>query len=173
MPNKSKTKGKSFENQVCKIMESIFGGSFLRCFTSGAYTGGKNFTRLARLTKNQIQMNRGDIVPDDSMSNMIIECKSYKDFAFNLFVDTKSNTLLDGWLKQVETDVTGSEFYFIVFKINNKGIFGVFREDLISDCEIPGNYSVYHYNNKKYLVMNFQDFMSVNRDKIRDKSKGE
>ena len=171
MVNKNKTKGKTFENQICKIMETIFGGSFMRCFGSGAYVGGANVVRMQKLSESQILNTRGDIVPDDSMPNLIIECKSYKDFPFNLLSDNKSIAVMDKWLAQVETDVLNNEFYFLTFKINNKGIFGVFRQDLITDCEVIGNYSIYNYNNKKYIICNLEEFLKNNKNKIKQKTK--
>lgn len=167
----AKTKGKSYEREVCQIMKDIFGGNWIRSFTSGAFTGGVNAARLAQLTKNQIQNNRGDICVDDSMSNLVIECKSYKDFSWNVFTDTGSNAQLDGWLEQIENDVVNNEFYFLTFKINNCGRRIVVRTDLTTDCVIPTNYSVYLYNDRTYYVCKLEDFLKNNVDKIRDKCK--
>ena len=63
--NASKNKGKGYEREICKIMESYFGGSWQRTFTSGAFTGGINAWRAKVLSNSQLLNNSNDIVPPD------------------------------------------------------------------------------------------------------------
>ena len=42
MTSKSKTKGKSWERDVCNFLTELYNDSFIRVPNSGAYVGGKN-----------------------------------------------------------------------------------------------------------------------------------
>ena len=55
MTSKSKSKGKSWERDVCVFLSKLYNDSFIRVPNSGAYTGGKNesvsYTHLTLPTK--------------------------------------------------------------------------------------------------------------------------
>ena len=45
MASPQKVKGKSYENAKAKFLTDIFGQTFIRVPTSGAFLGGKNYDR--------------------------------------------------------------------------------------------------------------------------------
>ena len=45
MTSKSKSKGKSWERDVCVFLSKLYNDSFIRVPNSGAYTGGKKIGR--------------------------------------------------------------------------------------------------------------------------------
>lgn len=164
--NRNKEKGKSFERDVCKIMTKHFGGSWIRTWGSGNFIGGKNVSRMEKLSESQIHNNKSDITPPDEF-NLAIECKAYKDFAFNTLLD-EGNAVMDKWLGQIETDIIGDEFYFIVFKINCKGMYIVVNTKFMSQgLKTSRNFSMYHYNNNTYLITAFEPFILENISAIR------
>lgn len=98
---KSKRKGKSSERELCQVLSEIFGEKFIRNVTSGAYVGGKNVVRKEVLDEYRTQMVLGDIIPPESMSKMIIECKNHKDFSVSsLFFDKYAK--INKWIEQYE-----------------------------------------------------------------------
>lgn len=167
MANKNKNKGKGWERDVCKIMETYFGGSWLRTWGSGNFVGGMNMHRLAKLSEGQIHNNKGDIVPPDEY-DIVIECKAYKEFAFNTLLST-GNSILNGWIDQVELDILDdNEFYFIVFKINNKGSYIVVNTKFMSaGLQTSNNFSMYKYKGNNYMITEFTKFIEENVDAIK------
>lgn len=55
---KSKDKGSAAERELCKLLGGIFNGPFIRSANSGAFVGGKNASRKANLSENQIDQAR-------------------------------------------------------------------------------------------------------------------
>jgi len=72
MTSKSKSKGKSWERDVCVFLSKLYNDSFIRVPNSGAYTGGKNEFRKEYLTDEQIKLSRGDVVPPVLFCNFVV-----------------------------------------------------------------------------------------------------
>ena len=167
MSNRNKEKGKSWERGTCKIMGEIFGGSWIRVPNSGAFIGGKNVVRVEQLSEGQIHNSKGDIIPPDEY-DIVIECKSYKDFPFNTLL-SDGCALLNGWIDQVETDILDDEeFYFITFKINNKGSYIVVNTKFLPyGLKTSKNFSMYNHKGKVYLITDFIPFLEENVEVIK------
>jgi len=98
MPNANKNKGKQFERDLASSLSTIFGSNFQRIFSSGAFCGGKNFTRIQKLTPSQQLTTIGDIAPPEFLNSYSWEAKFYSEFSFNsLFTE---NAILDKWIEQ-------------------------------------------------------------------------
>ena len=54
MTSKSKTKGKSWERDVCLFLSELYNQSFIRVPGSGAFIGGSNQFRKETLSDEQI-----------------------------------------------------------------------------------------------------------------------
>ena len=106
MTSKSKTKGKSWERDVCNFLSELYQGSFIRVPNSGAYVGGKNEYRKDTLSEEQIKLARGDIVPPQNYPYFLAECKNYADFPFHSLLAKSTIAQLDNWRDQCEHDVT-------------------------------------------------------------------
>lgn len=167
MASKSKIKGKAYERDVCKLMIEYFGGSWIRVPNSGAFIGRSNAFRMKDLSEGQIHNSRGDIIPPDEY-DIVIECKSYKDFPFNTLLGDGC-ALLNGWLEQVEVDILNDEeFYFVTFKINNKGSYIVVNTKFLGKgLKTNKNFSMYNFNGKVYLITDFESFIQNNVDIIK------
>jgi len=59
MANANKNKGKTFERWIALDLCNIFNLNFERTPCSGAFTGGKNFWRSSKLSKEQNLMMEG------------------------------------------------------------------------------------------------------------------
>ena len=148
MPCKQKAKGNNFERKVCDLFSEVFGLNFERTPTSGAFVGGKNAARLSRLSNSQTLLVRGDIIVPDELSNLIIECKSRKDFTFHQLLQGDC-TELNKWLGQVIIDFKKCGevgIFLVLFKINQKGIYVVYPR--LSDLELLPKQNVLHYTYK-------------------------
>ncbi len=156
MPTRQQTKGRNWERLVASQLSEIFGLSFHRTFGSGAYTGGKNVLRVDTLSKEQNLFVCGDIVVPIELQNIVIECKSYKDFSFSsLFT---SNAQLDDWIEQVTTI---PKIWFIIFKITHKGMFIVFDKKYQSNFKKKNSWMIYKNSN---IICSFDDFFKENKD---------
>ena len=109
MTSKSKTKGKSWERDVCNFLSELYQGSFIRVPNSGAYVGGKNEYRKDTLSEEQIKLARGDIVPPTNYPYFLAECKNYADFPFHSLLAKSTIAQLDNWIEQVEHDITNED----------------------------------------------------------------
>ena len=154
MTSRAKSKGNAFERQVAKHLSEIFELNFERVPNSGAFTGGKNVSRYHKLTEAQKLIYDGDILMPEELSNIKIECKSYKDFAFHNTL--KSNAILDDWIEQAKVDF---KMWFLIFKINNKGSYIVFNKMMWKSIRYSGNYTNYNSN---YIVP-FDGFFERNK----------
>ena len=65
MASPQKVKGKSYENAKAKFLTDIFGQTFIRVPTSGAFLGGKNYDRRLDMSDGQVMAFKGDIIPPD------------------------------------------------------------------------------------------------------------
>lgn len=157
MANYNKNKGKSFERELAKHLTAVFGINFNRVPNSGAFTGGKNFGRIAQLTPAQQLLTVGDIIVPETLNFFSFEAKFYKTIPFHTFLT--ESALLDKWIEQAKCP---NRFWYLVFKINNQGAFVVF--DPNNKFHVPiafgGNYIFY----KGYTITKMEGFFESNRD---------
>jgi hypothetical protein len=172
MANASKNKGKGAERELCKIFSTVFGGSWMRTFTSGAFTGMSNNWRANVLSKSQLLNNSNDIVPPDEYPYCALESKAYKEFEFHHLYRDKGNLTLNGWIDQVEEsgiDMVKS-FPMICFKINRMGWFACCWSEKISDLDYSNlNHTNYIYNNKKFVIFELDKFITTFTDDLKKK----
>lgn len=129
MPSKSKAKGNSWELEVAKHMTSVYGSTFLRVPSSGAFVGGVNSHRKSSLDAAQLQSRKGDIQPPQEWVKFNIECKSYADFPFHqLWIgDVK---MLDAWIAQQREVEDDGDLNLIFIKISRKDKWVVYEDDI-------------------------------------------
>ena len=158
--NASKNKGSNFEREIANDLTKVFGYSFIRNKTSGAFLGGVNASRKETLSESQILLDDGDIIPPDELSHISIECKFYKDFAFNLMLS--ENALLDGWIKQAEQS---DKIWFLIWKINRRGIRVTYSINNTSkhELQLPDSYCIYK---DKYIICDYDGFFECNKDRL-------
>jgi Holliday junction resolvase len=164
--SKSKNKGSGAERELCKYLSEIFGGSFIRSANSGAFVGGFNAARKANLSKTQIAGQKGDIIPPDHMSKLVLESKFYKEFRFHQLLQPGPVPQLDEWIKQCLDASDEGDLWLICFKINLRGWFVLLPETKANDFVFT-NYSVYvggQYGT--YRVTDLKEFCSVNKDAV-------
>lgn len=165
--NKNKNKGKSFEREIAALFSKVYGLSFMRVPNSGAFVGGKNAERIAKLSANQTQLHKGDIIPPDEMPNLIIECKARKTFPFHkLFSECKE---LNEWIDQVETDWKACDkkgFWMIIFKPDRLGYYACFPHDIFLSKKCM---ALYTYNSILYSVIEFdENWLNMNKEQIKN-----
>tara|TARA_R110000868_G_scaffold138335_1_gene352360 strand:+ start:9610 stop:10158 length:549 start_codon:yes stop_codon:yes gene_type:complete len=158
MSSANKNKGKRGEREVADHLSNVFGLNFERVPNSGAFTGGKNFFRKAKLTETQNLLAEGDLIVPDELKHLCFEIKTYKDFSF-AGVYTK-NKQLDDWIKQASAT---EKVWFLIFKINHAGAFVVFSKTLQSILKIPPCFSIYNDYN---IIVNMQNFFENNKDNL-------
>jgi hypothetical protein len=160
MPNKNKNKGKRGEAEICKMLESVFNLSFMRVFTSGSFFGGKNIKRFDKYTKQQQDLNEGDIVVPEELSHFSIEVKNYKDFAFHSLFSGKCS-ILDKWIEQASQ--TKKPFWLLFFKITNKNVYVCYLKEY--NMLTKENIMLYK---GIYNIELANDFLTNNKNKILD-----
>ena len=174
MSSKSKTKGKSWERDVCLFLSELYNESFIRVPGSGAFIGGSNQFRKDTLSEEQIKLSRGDIVPPQNYPYFLAECKNYADFPFHLLLGKNSIAQLDTWIDQVEHDISCDKDLWILFiKITRKGTYVLFDTNLYdpkeSCIECRKTYgSIY----KNYWFAEMNHFFSVHKDNLEMKWRG-
>lgn len=169
MPNANKNKGKAGEREVCKIMSSIFGGSWQRTFTSGAFTGGKMAFRAQMLSESQLLNNSNDIVPPDEYPHAAIEVKTRKEFSFNHFVRPEGVKELNEWIDQVKESGIDMEksFPMICFKPNRCGWYMLVWFNKVADLDISKFPFVYYlYNGEPFMVIEMESFLINNKENL-------
>ena len=167
MSSKSKTKGASWERDLCLVLETNLGGKFIRTPGSGAYIGGFNSFRQQTLGEGTVKVMRGDIVPPDHLSKLIIEAKNYGDIAFHQFWTGCKQ--LNSWIDQLYSTQSEDGIHFLIFKITRKGSWISF--DKSYGFTNTTNYFSYSYNNKEYIICDFQNFIELNAEIIKQKAK--
>lgn len=170
MTGKAKAKGNSGERELCTILKNTFGGSFIRVPNSGAYIGGKNAHRREFLSEGQVRHAKGDIIPPGHMPKLVLECKFYKDFAFHALITGGKVPQLDKWIEQTLDCVEAGDLWFVAFKINRKGWFICYSQDLAPQVAV-GNHCVYNDGTNSFVVTELTKFVADNKDKILELSK--
>ena len=168
MTSPSKSKGNSFERQVAQFLTKLYGETFIRAPSSGAYVGGSNQRRKQYLHEGQIRSFKGDIVPGQSFSKMNAECKSYKDFLFHHLFQG-SNKTLELWINQCMDAADAGDFNIIFMKFNRKGTFvAVHLTDTTSKSLTLQNHIC--YQSEKYgpwAFMDFNNFFNLNSNSVK------
>lgn len=171
MPNRSKAKGKAYENEVCDLFNAVFNLPFKRTFTSGAFFGGKNKDRLAQFDNGQIVASRGDIHMPKELSHIIIECKSRKEIAFHQFMQKDGSKELDSWIEQVEIDFNVSDdatICLVIFKPNRKGHFIAYSSNM--EFKQERNFVCYNCKDNKYIIHELdKEWLELNKEKMLGK----
>ena len=168
MPSPQKAKGSSWERDVAQYLSKLYNESFIRAPGSGAYIGGSNNRRKELLDEGKIRTFKGDIVPGESFAKLNIECKSYKDFTFNLLYSDECKTI-DEWLDQLLAPSDKKDINILAMKFNRKGKFIAFeaRETALT----PGtNYTLYKNPDKEHgpwYILNFDRFWQLNHQTIK------
>ena len=158
MPSASKSKGNRGERQVADRLSDIFDLNFERVPNSGAFVGGKNSSRLARLSKSQQLLTEGDLIVPEELHHVKIECKTYKDFSWKSLFST--NKQLEDWISQSEDT---NKLWFLTFKINYCETCVVFSQDVAREFELP---ECYHCYKDKYIITSFETFFQKNYSKV-------
>ncbi len=171
MPSPQKIKGNSWERDVAIYLSKLYNQSFIRAQGSGAYIGGSNSQRKEYLDEGKIRSFKGDIVPGESFPLLNIECKSYKDFPFNLLY-TGECKKLDEWLDQLLAPADENDINILAMKFNRKGKYIAYesKHTIIT----PGrNHTVYH-NIKSphgpWIIADFDVFWQSNKNTIHSLS---
>jgi Holliday junction resolvase len=118
-----RAKGKGAERELCKILSTHLGGSFMRVPSSGAMVGGSNKHRLANMSNTQGRAFKGDIIPPDHLPNLYVEVKSYKEFRFHQLLQPEGCIQLNSWIQQCLEGTEPTDNWMICFKISQKGWF--------------------------------------------------
>ena len=175
MASKSKTKGKSGEREVCKIFAEVFGGSWMRTPTSGAFTGGKNLFRAKTLSESQLLNNTNDIVPPDEYKNCSLEVKSYSDFEFHHLYREDGNKTLNKWIDQVfESGIDmDKSFPMICMKFNRIGWFCCVWGNKLGEIDYNKlNHTKFVYDDNVYYVFELNAFINTFKEELKEKFKG-
>ena len=162
MTSKSKSKGNRWELQLAEMLGSTLGGNFQRTPNSGAYTGGSNVKRLEKMSPNQIQLSRGDLIPPDHLPNLLVEAKSYASFPWHQLYD--SCQILDKWLLQLGSN--SETFNLLAFKIDRMGSFGVVEKKHYQMLVLD-HFTFY----KDHLVTSLKPLLEKNSEYIKKASK--
>lgn len=167
MGSKSKNKGKSWERDVANFLSSLYGESFIRTPSSGAYIGGKNSVRKNFLHEGQVRSMKGDITPPSNWKHFNVECKNYADFPFHqLFSNTKI-PFLEDWIKQLLDAADTGDFNFIMMKFNRKGKFILFPYILIPQIQVKRHISYISEKYNSWAFTGFDEFWQNNKDTIK------
>lgn len=156
MASKSKTKGKTFERELCSILNKITSLNWNRVPNSGAYTGGLNSFRNSILSKEQIDLFEGDIIAPKEFNHIRFECKFYKDIGWSKLFNKDGESKLNSWIEQSEQGT--KPYWLLLFKINNNGIYIVYDN---TKLQFNNNHNVLIYKNK-YNIIPITDFFENN-----------
>ena len=158
--SRQKQKGNAFERAIADKLTKIFELKFFRTPGSGAYVGGKNFMRTKELTNSQQLLLEGDIVVPEELAHLKFECKTLKKFSFSSLLE--SNAMLESWVEQAKSD---DKLWFLVFKINNRGIFLVYDKTKYEDFKHD---SVNHVIYDDVVIERFGGFFEANKQLLMD-----
>lgn len=165
MTSKAKAKGNSAEREICAILGDFLGGTWLRVPNSGAFLGGANHFRQQSLDQSQISKLKGDIIPPQEWSRLVIESKFYKDFQFNRLLVNEPIPQLDSWLEQNLSITTGNEIPLLIMKFNRKGMFIAIKESDSNGFEL-NNYARYKYKGEYFIITEFVNFLEQNKTQL-------
>lgn len=158
MPSVSKSKGNRGERAIADRLSDIFNLNFERVPNSGAFIGGKNSSRIARLSRSQQLLTEGDLIVPEELAHVKIECKTYKDFSWKSIFST--NKQLEDWIGQAKDT---NKLWFLTFKINYCSACVVFSYDHFKDFQLP---ECYHIYKNQYIICDFETFFQKNCIKV-------
>jgi Holliday junction resolvase len=161
----SKNKGKSWERDFANFLSELYGASFIRVPSSGAYVGGKNAVRKTFLHESQIRAAKGDIVPPGDWKHFNCEAKNYGDFPFHQL--TKGNVnILETWIEQCLSAADPGDYSFLVIKVTHKGTYIVSPQ---LPQIIPGSYyfSYKSNNHGSWYLIDYETFWKNNKDTVK------
>jgi hypothetical protein len=162
MSSKSKTKGKSWERDVCLYLSALYNDSFIRVPGSGAFIGGTNQFRKDYLSEEQIKLSRGDIIPPVKYPFFLAECKNYAEFPFHQLISKERIVLLDSWIEQVEHDVTSENDLWLLFiKITRKGAYVLYPIRKLDDLQHGVRYRQYWLCDMNYFFKCYKDELDL------------
>lgn len=170
MASAAKAKGNGAERELSKFLASVFSGSFIRVPNSGAFIGGKNASRKEVLSEGQTRTMKGDIIPPDFMPKLVLESKFYADFQFHSLLTEGKVPQLDKWIEQTIECVEPGDLWFVAFKINRRGWYACFPEELAHNYAL-GNHAVYSDGAKKFIVTELTNFFTTNKEKVLELTK--
>lgn len=170
MPSASKNKGSGFEREFAKFLTGVFGLPFMRASGSGAYIGRKNAFRKQHMSENQIRAAKSDIISPDELPLLVLETKFYKDFRFHQLFNNEECPQLNEWIDQVEATIDTGDVWFVVFKINLRGIY-VAVSSQFSESMIFKNHCQYQYKKQVFKITEAKSFFETNKDEIARLSK--
>ena len=174
----SKAKGSSFERDISKLLSEIYNTpkGFSRSAGSGNRFGGKNSVNLNIHNRQSSKAQLGDIQTPDSI-DLIVECKSYKEFTFHHILQG-SCKVLDTWLDQLITDRGTFEKVFnerlpvlLFFKINMKGTYIAVPKTLIKKPCRKIVKIEYIFKDEVYCIFDIKIFRE-NKELIKSLVKG-
>ncbi len=166
MPSAGKNKGNTGERMIASFLTELYQAKFIRVPNSGAFLGGANNHRQQLMDSGQIASFRADIIPPSHMRGLVIESKFYSEFPFHKLVKNEKIPLLDGWIKQLEENITATDFSVVVFRINRQGSFAVFDKKWLPRLHVE-NHACYNH----YVITEFQSLFENNRDVIAEIAK--
>lgn len=169
MPSKSKTKGKTFERDVCKYLSNLYNESFTRVFDSGAFTGGKNAHRRQTLSEGQVRARKGDIIPPDDWKYFNGECKSYAEFPFHQLFSQGPVLLLETWIEQTLEAADPGDCNIIFMKFNRKGKYVAYQ--LPQDFKTFRHLDYTSQAQDVWRITGFDDFFELNQDSFSTRCK--
>ena len=162
--SKQKAKGSSWERDIAKFLSTAYNESFIRNISgSGAYVGGKNIYRAAKLSEDQLRHTRGDISVPESFAKLNIEAKNYADFSWHLMFG--ENKQIDGWIDQLMCVATEGDVNLLAIKVTRRGSFVVVQSKL--DWDRNCNHMVYSNNHGTWVVYSFEEFFRLNTEKLK------
>ena len=167
MTNAGKAKGNGWEREIAKFLTELYDESFLRVPSSGGYIGGKNASRIAGLSEEQVRIFKSDIIPGPSFPNLNIEGKFYKSFPFHQLVQGKCKQI-DTWISQLLTASEEQSINILAMKFNNKGSFLAFEKKNVPPFIMAQHYI--RYNSPNYgpwIIQDFKQFWHDNKDIVK------
>lgn len=159
MANHNKDKGKRLERELARELTEAFGLNFERIWSSGAFTGGKNASRLNKLTREQALLSIGDILVPIELEHIQIEAKFYRAFSFHSIYE--NNEVLNNWIQQAKG--SSNKVWFLIFKINNMGKYLVFDKKYESKFKPIETRMIYKDN---YIICKYGNFFKDNKDAL-------
>ena len=169
MPSASKEKGKRWEREAAKLLSDAYGETFLRVPASGAFTGGRNFHRMASMSENQISASRGDLIaPWEGSGGFIAECKHVKPGTVSDLMQGPS-AIIDKWWAQANADAREGDFVVMLVKEDRKNPRAVFRAGYGLQRALGGSWMLYRGGEgvPPLVVADMADWLENCRDDVR------
>lgn len=172
MTSKAKSKGNSWEREICVFLGATLGGNFQRVPNSGAFIGGANSQRKATLSVGQTRAAKGDIIPPDDLPKLNLEAKNYADIAFHQIIDGECKQL-DKWIDQTEEPADADDVSFTIFKITRRGSWVAFKASLLPGLDLTGlSYVTYRKGFSgaspcDYVIVTHEKFFTQNKAAVR------